>query len=204
MNSDSPSSPAKPSRRPVTDGKRRRMTKGRAFGSPTKKLAKCSGGSSKDTSVAIPSSTKHNTPHGQKLAGKRLLLDNKDFVIHAEATWSIEHGAKRAWGTKILRQPGGKVQQKTGHLTTTEITVKRATWKSLLNNVYLDSATRDLKGDDEAYKFTSRNALWGFLVFTRFFDKEKKAFAKDPCFMTIALPSTGLDGPTLTLTSDEV
>jgi hypothetical protein len=35
-------------------------------------------------------------------------------------------------------------------------------------------------------------------------DKKKGAFAKDPCFMVIAVPLTGLDGPALTLTSDEV
>jgi hypothetical protein len=36
------------------------------------------------------------------------------------------------------------------------------------------------------------------------FFKKKGAFAKDPCFMVIALPSTGLDDPALTLASDEV
>jgi hypothetical protein len=78
-----------------------------------------------------------------------------------------------------------------------EIAVKRTTWKSLLDNMYFNSATRDLKGDDEAYKFASRNALGGLLVFTRFFYKEKQTFAKDPCFVIVALPSTGLDGPAL-------
>jgi hypothetical protein len=32
----------------------------------------------------------------------------------------------------------------------------------------------------------------------------KKAFTQDPCFMVIALPSTGMDGAVITLTSDEV
>jgi hypothetical protein len=53
-------------------------------------------------------------------------------------------------------------------------------------------------------QFASRNAVGGLLVFTLFFDKKKGAFAKDPCFMAIAVPSTGLDGPALTLTSDKV
>jgi hypothetical protein len=68
--------------------------KGKAFGSPTKKLAKRAGGSSKDTSAAIPSSTKRKTPQGQKLAGQWLLPPNKDLVIPAKATWSSGHGAK--------------------------------------------------------------------------------------------------------------
>jgi hypothetical protein len=85
-----------------------------------------------------------------------------------------------------------------------EIAVKRATWKSLLDNLYLDNATSDLKGEDEAYKFASRNALGRILVFAPFFNLETKAFTQDPCFMVIALTSTGLDGPALTLTSDEV
>jgi hypothetical protein len=70
--------------------------------------------------------------------------------------------------------------------------------------MYLNSATMDIKGEDEAYKFTSRNALRGLLIFTCFFDKEKGALTKDPCFMVITLPLTGLDGPALTLMSDEV
>jgi hypothetical protein len=70
--------------------------------------------------------------------------------------------------------------------------------------MYIDGATRNIKWEDEAYKFTPRNALGGLLVFIRFFDKEKDAFTKDPCFLVIALPSTGLDDPTHTLTPDEV
>jgi hypothetical protein len=73
----------------------------------------------------------------------------------AEATWSSEHGTKRAWGTNILKQPGGNEQRKSGHLTPTEIAVKCANWKSLLDNMFLDGATRDIKGEDEAYKLTS-------------------------------------------------
>jgi hypothetical protein len=77
MSSDSPSPPAKPSRSPIT--------KGKAFGSQTKKLVKRAGGSSTEISAAIPPSTKRKTPQGQKLAGKRLLLDNKDLVNPVEA-----------------------------------------------------------------------------------------------------------------------
>jgi hypothetical protein len=118
--------------------------------------------------------------------------------------WSTEYNAKHAWGTSIKKQPGGGGQKKTGHLNTTDTSIKRATWKSLLDNLYLDSATHDLKGEDDAYEFTSRNALGGLLVLASFFDPETKSFAQDPCFMVIALPSTCLDGPALTLTSDEV
>jgi hypothetical protein len=70
--------------------------------------------------------------------------------------------------------------------------------------MYLDSATHGLMGEDKAYKLPSRNALGIILVFARFFDPEKKAFAQDPCFMVIALPSTGMNVPALTLTPDEV
>jgi hypothetical protein len=130
--------------------------KGKAFGSLTKKLAKCAGGSSKDTSAAIPSSTKPKTPQGHKLAGKRLLLANKDLVIPAEVTWSSEHGGKRAWGTNILKQPGGNKQQKSGHLTPTEIVVKRANWKSLLHNMFVKGTTRYIKGENEAYRLQNQ------------------------------------------------
>jgi hypothetical protein len=77
------------------------------------------------------------------------------------------------------------------------IAVKCATWKSLLNNMYLDSATRDLKGEDEANN-------WKNPGIRLFFYPETKAFAQDPCFMVIALPSTGMDGPALTLMVDKV
>jgi hypothetical protein len=70
--------------------------------------------------------------------------------------------------------------------------------------MYLNGATRDVQGEDGAYKFASPNALGGILVLTRFFEEEKKALIKDPCLMVIALPSPGLDGPALTLTSDKV
>jgi hypothetical protein len=63
---------------------------------------------------------------------------------------------------------------------------------------------RDIKWEDEAYKFASCNALGGLLVFAHFLDKKKGAFSKDPCFMVIAIPSTRMDGPARTLTSDEV
>jgi hypothetical protein len=117
---------------------------------PTKKLAKRAGGSSKDTLAAIPSSTKRNTPQGQTLAGQWLLLANKEFVIPMEAKWSSEHGAKCAWGTHILKQQGGNEQRKSGHLTPTEIAVKRVNWKSLLGNMFLNGATSDIKWEDKA------------------------------------------------------
>jgi hypothetical protein len=82
--------------------------------------------------------------------------------------------------------------------------MKRATWKSLLENLYLVSATRDLKGEEEAYTFNYRNNLGGIMMLASFFDPETKSFAQDPCFIVIMLPSIGSDGPTLTLTSDEV
>jgi hypothetical protein len=82
--------------------------------------------------------------------------------------------------------------------------VKHANWKPLIDNMFLDRATRDIEGEDEAYNFASRNTLGGLLVFACFFDKKKGGFAKDPCFMVIALPSTGLDVSNLALTSDEV
>jgi hypothetical protein len=120
--------------------------------------------------------------------------NNKNLAIPAEAMWPTEYDTKRAWGTSIKKQPGENGQQKTGHLTAMEIAVKCATWKYLLDN----------QGEDEAYKFASRNALGGILVFARFFDPEKKAFAQDPCFMVIAPPSTGMDDRALTLMLDEV
>jgi hypothetical protein len=61
--------------------------------------------------------------------------------------------------------------------------------------MFLDGATRDIKGEDEAYKFASCNALGGLLVFACFFDKKKGAFAKDPCFMVIAPPQQGWTAP---------
>jgi hypothetical protein len=173
----------------VTYGKRHQTTKGKDVGSPTKNMAKrVGGGSSKETLAAIPSRTKRKTLQGQTLTGKRLVLDNKDLVIPVEATWSTEYGTKRAWGTNIMKQPGGNGQHQTSHLTTMEIAVKRATWKSLLDNLYLDGAIRDLKGEGEAYKFASRNAPGGILVFSRFFDPDTKVFTRDLCFMVISLP----------------
>jgi hypothetical protein len=127
------------------------------------------------------------------------VLENNDLVIPAEAMWSTEYGTKHACGTRIMKQPGDTGQKKTGHLTPMEIAVK-----CLLDNPYIDGATRDLKVEYEAYKFTSWNALGGILVFTRFTDLEAKTFSRDPCFMVIKLPSTGMDGPALTLTSEEV
>jgi hypothetical protein len=88
--------------------------------------------------------------------------------------------------TSRSNQGGGK--KNTGHLNTMEISITRATWKSLLDNLYLDKATHNLKQEDEAYKFGSRNPLGGILVFARFFELETKFFAQDPCFLVIALP----------------
>jgi hypothetical protein len=132
------------------------------------------------------------------------VLNNKDMAIPADATWSAQFDNKRAWGTSIKNQPGGDGQQNTGHVRQTEISIKCAKWKSLLNNLYLDSATRNMKGEDEAYKFASRNTLGGILVSARFFDPEPKSFTQDPLFMVIALRSTGLDSPALTLMADKV
>jgi hypothetical protein len=70
--------------------------------------------------------------------------------------------------------------------------------------MFFDGATRDIKGEEEAFKFASCNALVGLLVFAQVFSKKKGAFAKDPFFIVVAIPLTGLEGPTLTLTSDEV
>jgi hypothetical protein len=123
--------------------------------------------------------------------------NNKNLAIPAEATWSAEYDTKRAQGTSIKKQPGGG-QQKTGRLTM-EIAIKLTTWKSLIDNLYLDNATHDLKGEEEAYKFAYRNALGGILVFTRFFNLETKSFTQDPCLMFIALTSTSLDSPALTV-----
>jgi hypothetical protein len=38
------------------------------------------------------------------------------------------------------------------HMTPMEVAVKRATLKLLLDNLYLEGATRNLTGDYEAYK----------------------------------------------------
>jgi hypothetical protein len=109
--------------------------------------------------AVIPSSTKRKTPQEKNLTGQWLLLANKYLAILVEATWSSEHSTKRSWGKHILKQHGGNYQRKSGHLTPTEIAVKRANWKSLIDNMFLDGATRDIKGEEEAYKFDSRNAL---------------------------------------------
>jgi hypothetical protein len=85
MKSDSPLSPADATRSLVTNGKIQRMTKGKAFGSPTKNLAKRVGGISKETSAAIPPNTKHKTPQGQKLVGQRLASNNNNVVTPEEA-----------------------------------------------------------------------------------------------------------------------
>jgi hypothetical protein len=92
------------------------------------------------------------------------------MVVPTEATWSNQVDNKREWGKNIKKQPGANWQQRTGHLTQMEVAVKQATWKSLLDNFYLEGATRNLKGDDEAYKYASRNALVGILVLVQFFD----------------------------------
>jgi hypothetical protein len=86
--------------------------KGKAFGSQTKKLAKRVGGSLKETSAAIPSSTQRKNPQEQKFAGQRLVYNTKDMVIPAEATWSAQFDTKRAWGTSIKKQPGGAASKR--------------------------------------------------------------------------------------------
>jgi hypothetical protein len=111
---------------------------------------------------------------------------------------------KRAWGTNIKKQPAVNRHHAKGRWKPTEVAVERVTWKLLINNMYLEGTTRNLKGDDDAYKHAYCNALGGILVHALPFDSEKRAFTRDPCFMAIALPSTGLNGPTITLASDEV
>jgi hypothetical protein len=71
-------------------------------------------------------------------------------------------------------------------------------------NMYLEGATQNLKGDDKAYKYASHSVLGDIFVYARFFYSDKNAFTCDPCFMVITLPSTGIDRPALTLTSDKV
>jgi hypothetical protein len=93
---------------------------------------------------------------------------------------------------------------KMGHRLKTEVAVQQATWKTLLDMMHPDAVAHNINGEDEADKYATRNALGGLLVHTRFFDIEKKAFTQYTCFMVITLHSTGLDGPVLTLTSDEV
>jgi hypothetical protein len=97
------------------------------------------------------------------------MLNNKDMVVPVEAMWLTQVDNKWAWGTIIKKQPGGNGQQRTGHLTPTEADVKWGIWKSLLKNLYLEGATRNHKGYNEAYKYASRNALGGILVFACFF-----------------------------------
>jgi hypothetical protein len=64
------------------------MTRVKAFGTPTKKLAKHDGGGSKATLSAAPSSTKRSTPQKLKLEGRSLLANNKDRIVPNKATWS--------------------------------------------------------------------------------------------------------------------
>jgi hypothetical protein len=190
MDSDSPSSPANETRSLIANGKRRWTTKVKAFCSQTKNLAKGVGGSSKETSATIPSSTKCKNPHGQHLAGQRLVLKIKDMVIPTEAMLSIHFDNKRSWGTSIKNLTGGNGQQKTGHLTATEIAAKRSTWKSLLNKQYLGSASRNLRseGRRRGVQFHLTQRLRAKLVSTRFSELETKLFARNPSFVVISLP----------------
>jgi hypothetical protein len=54
---------------------------------PTKKLAKCVGGGSKETSSMAPPSTMRSTPQKLKLAGRHLLSNSNDLVVPTEAIW---------------------------------------------------------------------------------------------------------------------
>jgi hypothetical protein len=121
----------------------------------------------------------------------------------AVQTWPSKHGAKRAWGTNVLQKPGGNEQRKSSHLTPTEIAVKRANWKSLLDNV---SRWRNQghKRRRRSIQVRLSQRPWGPTGFRSFFYKTKGAFAEDPCLMVIAPPLTGLDDPVLAVTSDEV
>jgi hypothetical protein len=133
-----------------------------------------------------------------------VVLNIKDLVVPVEATWSTQVDNKRVWGTITKKQPGGNRQQRTYHLMPPEVAVKWATWKTLLNNLYLEGATHNLKGEHDAYTYTSPNALGCIKVLARFFDPMTQSFAPNPCFMAIALPSTGINASALTLPSDEV
>jgi hypothetical protein len=130
-------------------------------------------GGSKENSSTAPSITKRSTPQNLKLAGQCLLSNNKDLVVPMEATWWNRVDNKWAWSTIIKKQPGANGHHKMSHLTPPEVAVKRATYKSLLNNMYLEGATRNLKGDDEAYKYASRNTLEGILVYAHFLIQTK-------------------------------
>jgi hypothetical protein len=90
------------------------------------------------------------------------------MVVQAEAKWSTQVDNKQVWDTIIKMQPGGNGHQGKGHMQPMEIAVKWETWKSLLDNLYLEGATHNLKGEDEAYKHASHNALGGILMFTTF------------------------------------
>jgi hypothetical protein len=52
------------------------------------------------------------------------------------------------------------------------VAVKWATWKSLLDNLYIEGETQNLKGDDEAYTYASQNALGDTLMIAQFFDSD--------------------------------
>jgi hypothetical protein len=188
----------------ILDCKRHQTMYGRSFGSPTKKLMKHVGAGLKATLSVTPSSTKRSTPQKLKLAVKRLLIDNKDLIVPNESTWSNQVDNKRARGTNIKKHPGANRLQKTGHRSNTEVAVHQANWKTLLCTMYLNATTRNPNGEDETYKYAPHDALGGLLMHARFYNIENKAFIQDSCFVVIALPSTGLDGPVITLTSDEV
>jgi hypothetical protein len=68
------------------------------------------------------------------------------------------------------------------------VVVQRATWKTLVDMLYLDAATHSLIGGDEVYNDASRSALGGLLIHTRFFNIKKKVFTQYPCFVVITLP----------------
>jgi hypothetical protein len=61
-------------------------------------------------------------------------------------------GQHAGMGANIKKQPGANGQQNMGRWTPMEVAVKRTTWKSLLDNMYLEGAAQNIKGDGDAYK----------------------------------------------------
>jgi hypothetical protein len=84
------------------------------------------------------------------------------MIAPPEATWSNQVDKKRARGINIKKQPLVKRLQKIGNRLMTEVAVQQATWKWLLDMMYLEAVNHNLKGDDETYKDASHNALGGY------------------------------------------
>jgi hypothetical protein len=135
---------------PILDCKHHQTTRGKTFGSPTKKFVKRAVGALKETSSTAPSIMKHSSLYKLKLVGRRLLIEYKDLIIPYKATWLKQVDNKRDWETIIMEKPGAKMLKKTGHKLKTEVAVHRATCNTILDTMYLDTATQNLKGEDEA------------------------------------------------------